>query len=215
MNNRNIVLAILAPMLLMLFASQASAQSEHPVSFNVGGGYTPILGKAENRLQNGWNMTGGVAYNFHSPFSIGAQFLWNGLGVSRTLLNVAGAPNGDANVWAITAEPRVRLPIGTTINPYIVGGVGYYRRTVHFTQPTLEQVAFFDPIFGVLFPGVVNTLRVLNTSRQSGIGGNLGAGFQIGLGKGGVSLFTEARYHYANTGALPTRLIPVTIGLRF
>jgi hypothetical protein len=31
----------------------------------------------------------------------------------------------------------------------------------------------------------------------------------------GVSLFAEARFHYASGGALPTRMIPMTIGVRF
>ena len=50
---------------------------------------------------------------------------------------------------------------------------------------------------------------------QSGIGGNAGAGFAIKLGREGTEFFTEARYVYAATGNVPTRMVPVTFGLRF
>ncbi len=203
-----------AALLLFWLVLPASAQSERPVSFNVGGGFTPTVGALSQRLDNGWNMGGGVAYNVRPSFSLGAQFMYNALGVSRTLLNAAGAPNGDANVWSITAQPRLQLPF-SKLKPYVVGGVGYYRRTVHFTQPAVQQVAFFDPFLGILFPGVVGTNQVLGTITRSGIGGNLGGGFAFGVGRGGAQIFTEARYHYANTGRTPTGMIPVTIGLRF
>jgi hypothetical protein len=187
------------------------------VSVNIGGGFSPAVGRISRRLDNGWNITGGVAYNVpRSPFSIGAQFLYNGLGVNRTTLDLVGAPNGDANVWAITAEPRLRIPTGSSsFHPYVVGGVGYYRRAVHFTQPAILPVTVFDPFFGIAFPTLIGTNQVIREVVRSGIGGNLGGGFSIGLGRYGASIFTEARYHYASTGAVPTRLIPVTFGIRF
>ena len=42
---------------------------------------------------------------------------------------------------------RLRITDGHKVNPYAGGGVGYYRRTVQFTQPTLTPVFFFDPFF--------------------------------------------------------------------
>ncbi len=204
-----------AVLMISVIALPAGAQSERAVSFNIGGGFTPAVGALSQRLDNGWNFTGGAAYNIRPSFSLGAQFMYNGLGVSRSLLDAAGAPDGDANVWSITAQPRLELPFSSKLNPYLVGGIGYYRRTVHFTQPALAATTFFDPFFGVLFPGVISTNQVLGTITRSGIGGNLGGGFAFSLGHGGTEVFTEARYHYANTGHTPTRMIPVTIGIRF
>ncbi len=207
--------AAVAVALVSMLTLPARAHSERPVSINIGGGFTPAVGALSERLDNGWNFSGGAAYNIRPSFSLGAQFMYNGLGVSRSLLNAAGAPDGDANVWSITAQPRLELPFSNKLKPYLVGGFGYYRRSVHFTQPALAPVTFFDPFFGVLFPGVVSTNQVLGTITRSGIGGNLGGGFAFSLGRGGAQLFTEARYHYANTGHTPTRMIPVTVGIRF
>jgi opacity protein-like surface antigen len=200
--------------LLCLATALAVAQSERPVAINIGGGFSPLVGDVSSHLNNGWHMTGGVAYNVNSVFSIGPQFTYNGFGVSQSALKEAGTPGGDSHVWSITAEPRLQLPFAYKLRPYVVGGLGYYRRTVNFTQPALINVTFFDPFFGYIFPGVVGTNQVLKTDSQSGIGGNAGAGFSIKLGQG-TEFFTEARYVYAATGDVPTRMVPLTFGLRF
>ncbi|MGE5204473.1 MAG: outer membrane beta-barrel protein [Chlamydiota bacterium] len=200
--------------LLCLATAFAAAQSERPVAINIGGGFSPLVGDVSSHLNNGWHMTGGVAYNVNSVFSIGPQFTYNGFGVSRSALKEAGTPSGDSHVWSITAEPRLQLPFAYKLRPYVVGGVGYYRRTVNFTQPALINVTFFDPFFGYIFPGLVGTNQVLKTDSQSGIGGNAGAGFSIKLGPN-TEFFTEARYVYAATGDVPTRMVPLTFGLRF
>jgi opacity protein-like surface antigen len=200
--------------LLCLVTALAAAQSERPVSINIGGGFSPLVGDVSSHLNNGWHMTGGVAYNVNSVFSIGPQFTYNGFGVSQSALKEAGTPGGDSHVWSLTAEPRLQLPFAYKFRPYVVGGVGYYRRTVNFTQPALINVTFFDPFFGYVFPGVVGTNQVLKTDSQSGVGGNAGAGFSIKLGQG-TEFFTEARYVYAATGDVPTRMVPLTFGLRF
>jgi opacity protein-like surface antigen len=166
-------------------------------------------------LNDGWHITGGIAYNVNGAFSIGPQFTYNSFGVSRLALREAGTPGGDANVWSIAAEPRLQLPFAAKLRPYVVGGVGYYRRTLNFTQPAVVPVTFFDPFFGYVFPGAIGTNQVLKHDSQSGIGGNGGAGFSIKLGHMGTEFFTEARYVYAATGRVPTRMIPVTFGLRF
>jgi hypothetical protein len=56
---------------------------------------------------------------------------------------------------------------------------------------------------------------VLGTIVRDGIGGSAGFGFSVPIKETGVKLFTEARFHYANGGGIPTRMIPLTIGVRF
>jgi len=41
-------------------------------------------------------------------FGVAGQFMYNGLGVSRGVLQEFSVPDGNANVWSITAEPRRR-----------------------------------------------------------------------------------------------------------
>jgi opacity protein-like surface antigen len=198
--------------LAMVFAC---AQSERPVAINIGGGFTPLVGDVSSHLNNGWHMTGGVGYNVRGPLTIGVQFAFNGFGVSRSALMNAAAPSGDSHVWSVTAEPRLQLPFAHRIRPYVVGGVGYYRRTVNFTRPAMQRVFFFDPFFGFVFPGVIGVNQVLSSVTRSGPGGSLGAGWSVKLGNTDAEFFNEARYTYAATGTIPTRMVPLTFGLRF
>lgn len=201
--------------LLCLATAYAAAQSERPVSINIGGGFTPLVGNAGRYLNNGWNISGGVAYNVNKAFSIGPQFTYNGFGVSPLALKNAGTPNGNGHLWSITAQPRLQLPFAFRLRPYLVGGVGYYRRSLNFTRPALANVNFFDPFFGFVYPGTVLTNQILKRQSQSGIGGTAGGGIAFKLGSRGDEIFAEARYVYASTGGMPTRLVPLTFGLRF
>jgi hypothetical protein len=107
------------------------------------------------------------------------------------------------------------VPTSGRLSPYVVGGVGYYRRTVEFTQPSVTPATIFDPFFGLFIPTLVPANIVLGRITRSGVGGSLGAGFNINLGTSGVKFFTEARYHYADTGSIPTRMVPVIFGIRW
>ena len=199
---------------LLLFAGMASAQ-DHRWTGDVGGGYTPLVGAIGDRLDNGWHVTFGAGYNFTDKFSLGGRVLYNGFGVNQTVLTEADVPGGRAHLWAFTAEPRLKLaPSDSRIVPYVVGGVGYYRRTLEFTQPTIAPVTIFDPFFGfgtILVPAD----EVIGSIVRGGIGGNAGVGFEVRLGDSGAKIFTEARFHYTDTGGLPTRMIPWTVGVRF
>ena len=201
---------------MLVMSTLASAQGERPWSVNLGGGFTPLVGRISNRLDNGWNAKVGGEFNVTRHFSIGPRFSWNGLGVSRGVLNEARVPGGDSHVWSMTLDPRIRLAPFHHVNPYLVGSVGYYRRVLEFTQPTLVSVLIVDPFFG-FFPSVVPANQVLRRMTNNSAGGGGGLGFDFGLGHrmSNARFYTEARYEYAGTGRVPTRMIPLTFGIRF
>src|SRR3954452_12307443 len=187
---------------------------EHRYTANVGFGVTPNTGALSDRLNTGWHFTAGGSVNLGTIFGVNGQFTYNGFGVNRAVLNNFGVPGGDAHLFSITADPFMRLGALGRFQPYVVGGVGYYRRTVNFTQPTLATIPLFDPFFGVVFPGVTTANQIVGQVNRDGIGGSLGGGFSMGLARD-LKFFTEARYHYADTGPVPTRMIPVTFGVRW
>jgi Outer membrane protein beta-barrel domain len=205
----------IAVLACLVFTGIGFAQEEgHKWSANVGGGFTPLLGDLSRRLDNGWHVTFGAGYRPTSRFTIGGQVMYNGLGVSQGTLNEFSVPAGNAHLWAFTAEPRLSFAPRHHFSPYLIGGVGYYRRVVEFTQPTVTTVTVFDPFFFGFFPVLVPANQVLGRITRNGIGGNGGFGFEFGM-RHGVKIFTEARFHYASTGSVPTRMIPFTIGVRF
>src|SRR5260370_40926187 len=108
-------------MVLTCFTGIAAAQeAEHKWTANVGAGFTPLVGALDRRLDNGWNISFGGGYNFNRHFSLGGQIMYNGLGVSRGLLQEVGVPDGNARVWAITAEPRFTFAAHHKVTPYVV-----------------------------------------------------------------------------------------------
>jgi opacity protein-like surface antigen len=207
---RFVVIAIL----VVGFAGLGYAQEprEHWYTFNVGAGFTMPVGQISDRLNNGWNGTVGAGFRMTSHFEVNAQYMYNGLGVKPIVLAEAGTPSANAHVWSISADPKIRLGGARRFDPYLVGGVGYYRRTVNFTAPTTVPVTLFDPFFGLLIPAFEPADINLASVTRGGIGGSGGAGFHIRLGDSTAKFFAEARYHYAATGTMPTRMIPVTFG---
>lgn len=200
--------------LALAVANPAVAQGEgHKWSANVGAGFTPLVGSLDKRLDNGWHITFGGGYRVTGRFTIGAQVMYNRLGVSQGVLNELTVPDGNAHLWAFTAEPRLAFAPGHRLSPYLIGGLGYYRRIVQFTQPTIAAVTVFDPFFGFL-PALIPAHQVIGTVTRDGLGENAGFGFEAGM-RGGAKFFAEARFHYADTGRIPTRMIPFTIGVRF
>lgn len=205
---------------LLGIACLASAQNEQRWTANVGGGvgggFTPVVGGISKKLNNGWHWRVGGGYKFTSHFSTDLQVSYNGLGVNSAVLREAQVPNGNAHVWSFTANPKIGLHPSRAVSPYLIGAVGYYRRVIQFTRPTLQPVVIFDPFFG-FFQGFIPANRILGTITRNGMGGGAGAGFEFGLGSraGKAKLFTEARYEYAATGALPTRIVPLTFGVRW
>jgi opacity protein-like surface antigen len=205
------------PGLLLLSLSRPGISQESRYTFHggVGGGYSPLVGRISSRLDNGWHVRFGGGVNLGAHLATSLDYTYHGLGVSRAVLNEAQVPNGNAHLWSLTLDPKFRLNVNRKLDPYVVGGVGYYRRVVEFTQPAVTSVYIFDPFFGGFYNTYVPADQVLGRITDSGIGGNLGAGFDFKVGGGHTKLFAEARYTYADTGRIPTRMVPVTFGIRW
>jgi hypothetical protein len=206
---------LIAILSVLCLAGYSQAQEQSRFTADVGAGFTPLGGQLGNRLETGWNMGVSGGINFNSVFSTSLRYSFNELGVSSGLLQRVGTPDGNAHIWSISLDPKLQLKSFGRIRPYAVGGVGYYRRTVDFTRPVLVRDLFFDAFFGIVFPALVTEDLSVKRVIKGGIGGNLGGGFDIKLGESGVKLFSEARYEYADTGNVPTRMIPVRFGLRW
>jgi opacity protein-like surface antigen len=199
----------------LFVAGQGYAQQEQGVTVSSSVGFSPLVGDISTRLNNGWHITIDGGYDFTSHFSTTLEYMYNGFGVSRRVLEEAQVPDGNAHLWAITLNPKLRLNRKSSrFAPYVVGGVGYYRRTVEFTRPVAIPVFIFDPFFGVFDNTLLEANQVIGNVTRSGIGGSAGGGFEVALGNSGARFFTEARYHYANTGRIVTRMVPVTFGIR-
>lgn len=204
---------IISSSFIFLAASLAAQEIPH-FTLNVGGGFTQPVGNTGRSLNNGWNIQGGVGYNF-TPY-VGAllQTEFNSLGINRSTLDNIGFPGGDVHVFSATIDPIVHLNPHGRFDFYIIGGGGLYRRYQEFTAPTVSTVTAFYPFFG-FYAADVPTTQVLASYSVNKPGANIGAGVSFGT-PWRAKVYAEARYHHIfMSNGQRVDYVPVTFGLRW
>jgi len=198
---------------LLYLNLNASAQTRF--TGHAGVGATPVTGQLSSPLDTGWHVSGGAGMKFGSEFAVTADYNYHDFGASNFALDQIPLADVKSRMWSLTVNPKFQIPIGSRISPYVVGGVGYYRRTVQLATPTLLQGLPLAPILNVLLPFIPS--QALGSVSGSGIGGSAGGGFDIKFKNEDWSprLFAEARYEYADVGSTPIRMVPVTVGIRW
>jgi hypothetical protein len=125
-------------------------------------------------------------------------FLYNAIirKVGNAVLPSDGVGNVTGDVNLVGASANLVLPLTqSTIKPYLIGGVGVYRRRV------AQNVS-----------GAIDEFQSLKDN-QTEMGYNGGVG--ISIGGLGPSFFIEARYHSVATEPDKTRFVPVVLGFSF
>lgn len=102
--------------------------------------------------------------------------------------------SGNVDILGFTLNGVLTLPT-PVIRPYLIGGVGYYSRSV-------DQDVRND------FDELISLSRT-----DSDFGWNAGAGVSIPLG--GARLYVEGRYHSVDTEGTRTTFAPVVLGIAF
>jgi hypothetical protein len=167
-------------------------------------------------MNTGFNLTAGIGVHPVRSFGVMAEFGFNNLGITRTQLNTIGVPDGSGRIYSVTLNPMVHLVPKGPLDVYIIGGGGYYRRTIEFTEPSSAVVTGYDPFYGYFFPVEVPTTNVIGSFSQNKGGFNIGAGIAVRLGEDSRStIFAESRYHYIYTSPVRTSMLPVTFGFRW
>jgi hypothetical protein len=197
-----------------VLATAASAQTpDWTVDVSTGG--TATVGAAHERLKGGWNVDVGGEYHVNDAFGIRGDFAYNGLGVTDQALQALQMPGGDAHLLSLTVGPVWHFPIAKNVGGYLLAGVGWYQRTVNFTQPTVGVVDIIDPWWGYLGSALVPANQILGSVTDNAIGANGGGGVSFMLGDSGASLYVEVRYDWAHTLGTSTTVTPVAFGIRF
>jgi opacity protein-like surface antigen len=200
---------------VLLLAGTCFAQSLNKIALTAGGGFTEPVVHSDSRFDPGFHFGFGAGYKLHPRLTLMGEFGFYHLGVSSRILNNVGAPDGSGRIYSVTANPVVHLNPRGRFDPYLIGGGGYYRRTVEFTEPAVKTVTAFDPFFGFV-PVNVATNVVLGSFTQNSGGLNIGGGFSMRLrGESNTSFFAETRYHYLFTNPVRTTVLPVTFGIRW
>ncbi len=209
-----------------------------PVGNDVNGGFTTILNDGNRYGTSGWggNLLVGAGWAFSKRFTLLGEYQYNTNKIpGRTLSAVyngdptdyenAGisAIGGNTHTDSLTAEPVFYYYNSDKHKyaGYVIGGVGWYHKTINFTAPVEEESYY----------GVIVQNETFSSYSDNSLGFNLGTGVSFKpFGQDSkAKLFLEARYLFADTPRETTadlsnnnvlhtgteELIPVTIGLRF
>jgi len=189
------------------------AQETNRFTFDVGAGFTNSVGNTGRHLNEGWNLQGGLGYNFNPWIGAKVDLAYNSFGINRATLDNIGVPDGSVNIFSATLDPIVHLNPKGHVDFYVTGGGGIFHRYQEFTQPAAAIVPGFDPFFG-FYPVTVPTRQILASYSVNKPGIDIGAGFAVGTKFHG-KIFAEAKYERMFLNNSHTDYIPVTFGFRW
>jgi hypothetical protein len=198
------------------------------LTYEVGGGVNAPTSDSSPYITWGGNFTVGTGYRFNQHFSTLMEYQFIDSKLPGAIIAEAGAQGGYDHIWSLTLDPMYEINPKSSVGFYAVGGGGFYRKVTSFTDPNQGVYCDYFGCYGVTQNQVVGHF----SSNQGGwsIGGGLEHRFAGWNGDGKMKLFAEARYldvlSPAVNGLTPnglgvttvgedTKIIPVTIGLRF
>lgn len=197
---------------LLAFAT-ANAQELSKFTVDFGAGYTSPLGSSGQYLDGGWNIRGGVGYNFSPYLGAMTNFGFDSMGINSTTLSNVGAPGGDVHIFHATIDPIVHLTPKHHVDVYVTAGGGFFRRYQEFTAPTVVTSTAYIPFFG-FYPVAFGANQILSSYSVNKPGYDVGAGLAFGaFGHG--KFFAEARWDHMFLNNGHTDFLPVTFGFRW
>lgn len=160
-------------------------------------------GRYADGAKTGLVATGLVELRPTSSLGVRGELFWSRSDIDSPLIRdagnrtlPAGSYNTSGNVDLIGGIADVVYSFGPPLlRPYLVGGVGVYRRRV------AQDIS-----------GTAQEFQHLRRS-DSNVGYNGGAGLKLSLGP--LAAFVEARYHSVSTTPDRTSFVPVTVGVMF
>ena len=202
---------VLASCCGFLLMGTLNAQEVSHFSFELGAGFTNPVGNTAKYLDEGWNLQGGVGYNFSSYVGLMGELGYNSLGINSTTLGNIGYSGGSVNVFSATIDPIVHLTPKGHFDLYAIGGGGLYHWYENFSA--VSSGATVTPFSG----GSFELVEPANGSSYSVNKPGFNAGMGVAFGtKWHGKLFAEARYvHVFMNNNMRADYVPVTFGFRW
>ena len=197
------------------------------MTYEFGGGVNAPSSDSSPYITWGGNFTVGGGYRFNKNLSLMLEYQFIDDKIPGAIIAEAGATGGNDHIWSLSLDPVYNFNPKSAINFYATGGYGFYRKVTSFSDPEQQQYCTY------FYCGVVTQNVTVGhfSSNQGGwsIGGGLSHRFAGWNGDGKMSIFAEARYLDVLSPAVTTqpnglgttavgadtKIIPVTIGLRF
>jgi len=195
---------------------QASAQS-YNLNFGAGPGFP--LSTTSDFANVSYNLVVGGGPNLTRHLKMNAEFMFHGVPVSQTIIDETGLSNVKGRLYSLTGNVILGTSIGGSKNAYLIGGGGWYRRTLEGKQKMLQAGTKCAPVWTwwnvECVDGVFATDVTVGSRISSAPGFNIGGGLCFRLGDSSANIYTEVRYHRAFTANIATTVLPLTFGVRW
>lgn len=203
-------------LVLGVLSSVAHAQR---YNFNVGAGPGFPLSKTSDFATTSYNIVAGGGRNLNRHLKLTAEFMFQGLPLKQSVANELGVSQVKGRLYSVTANLLWGAPFTNKIGAYVIGGGGWYRRSLEAQNTVLQAGSVCEP--GWIWWDIECTNGIFPTqvtvgSRSSDAGGfNIGGGLTFRVGTTSANIYAEVRYHKAFTANIDTTVLPVTFGLRW
>ncbi len=185
---------------LMAGVTPARAQ-DAPVTLNLGLG--PIMPTSDvgEHFDTGITAPIGVTFNFSENLGLQFEYMYGRMGgPSTTVPNID--PGFDGGPENLLLESHHSMHTGTfnvifktpargAVGGYVMGGPGFYHRSVTVTTPDVGVIRVCNPWWYICTPVAVPVDRILGSRSSTDFGFNVGGGVTFG------NFYVEIRYHYS------------------
>ncbi len=207
------------------WAQEGTGNDNPDVTTSLGMPLSGPLNPMKNHASLGWGISAGVGGNFDRHNAIIGEFMWNWLYPSNATLEPirialqSANVSGHGNLFAFTGNYRLELR-GRTYGTYFIGGPGWYYRTASLSRPVPTGTPITCSPAWLWWgyncaAGLVITNLTEVHSNAGALGFNAGIGFTFRVGEAPNRMYVESRYHFAHTGSISTKLVAVTVGIRY
>ena len=187
-------------------------------TFNVGGGADLPSGTTRTYVKGGGAVgTAGVARNFSRYFGLRADFLYANLPLRSSALELAQAPGSHSQVYGISIDPIINIPVTKLYSGCFLFGPGFYHRSGKLDSTTVVPGSSCNGFFqwwGSCSNGIIPLNKGVLNSSQNEFGFNFGAGVARKI-RGNLEVYGEFRYEHAKHNGITTDVRPITIGVRW
>ena len=218
-------LIVVVVVLVSSFAGPASAQyrslpaQDKPVMITAGGTAVAPLSDSADRFSTGLGATIGAAWNITGQATMRFDYVWSRLSARDDWPRPALNPSVGVRprIQFVTAAFMFQGPPGR-IRPYILAGLGVYRRSVKLNASGSGSLSVCDPWWFVCDGGAVSADRLAGSRSTTNIGVNVGTGVRYGM------FFAEIRYHFtwgpeystpSGSQRATGKFLPLVIGVMF
>ena len=187
-------------------------------TFNIAAGPGFPLGNTNRFANTSYNFVVGGGPNLFPHVKLDAEFMFHGVPVDRGISNQLGLSNVKGRLYSLTSNLLIGTGIGGRKNAYLIGGGGWYRRTMEAKQTVLTVGEVCEPWWwfdAQCVNGIVSSEVTIGSRTSSAGGFNIGGGLMFQLGDSRANFYSEVRYHRAYTKNGETSVLPLTFGIRW